>query len=66
MKKNIGTIDRVIRIAIAVVIGVLFSKGIITGWLGLLLGMIAVMFLLTGLVSTCPVYIPFSLSTRKK
>ena len=65
MKKNMGAIDRVGRIAIAVVIGILFFKGILTGWLSILLGIIAIAFLLTGLVSTCPIYLPFGLSTRK-
>ncbi len=66
MKKNIGTIDRIIRIAITSTIGLLLFKGIITGWLGLLLGIIAIILLLTGLIRTCPAYLPFSLSTRKK
>lgn len=65
MNKNMGTIDRIFRIAIATVVGVLFFKGVITGWLAIVLGIVAIAFLLTGLVSTCPIYLPFGLSTRK-
>lgn len=65
MKKNMGKIDRIFRIAIATLVGVLFFKGVITGWLAIVLGIVAIAFLLTGLVSTCPIYLPFGLSTRK-
>lgn len=58
--KNIGTVDRVIRIVLGLAIGTL---GIVYGsWLGL----IGLVPLLTATVSICPLYLPFGLSTRKK
>jgi len=64
MKKNMGTIDRFIRIASAVAIAVLYFGGVINGWLALVLGIIAAAFIITGFVSICPIYLPFGLSTR--
>ena len=66
MTKNMGTIDRVIRIVIALTVGVLYFMGQISGTAALILGILAVVFVLTSLVSTCPLYLPFGLSTRKQ
>ena len=66
MTKNMGTIDRVIRIVIALTVGVLYFTGQISGTVALILGILAVIFILTSLVSTCPLYLPFGLSTRKQ
>ncbi len=56
MKKNMGTTDRIIRSLIAVVIAVLYFTHTITGTLGIVLLVFAVVFLLTSLVSFCPLY----------
>ena len=64
MKKNMGTIDRGIRIVIALTVGVLYFMGQISGTAAIILGILAVVFVLTGLVGTCPLYLPFGLSTR--
>ncbi len=64
MKKNMGTIDRGIRIVIALTVGVLYFMGQISGTAAIILGVLAVVFVLTSLVGTCPLYLPFSLSTR--
>ena len=66
MKINMGTADRTIRILIAVAIGVLYVLNVISGWLAIVLGVIAVVFLLTSFVGFCPAYLPFGLSTRPK
>ena len=66
MKKNMGTIDRVIRTVIAVVIAVLYFTGQISGTVAIVLGIVAVAFLLTSLVGWCPIYKPFGISTRKE
>ena len=66
MKKNMGTVDRVIRVLIAVVFAVLFFTKVVTGTLGIILLVLGVVFLLTSVVSFCPLYLPFELSTRKK
>ena len=63
MKKNMGSADRIVRTIIAVVLGVLYYNEIISGTLGLVLVILAGIFLLTSLVSFCPLYAPFGLST---
>lgn len=65
MKKNMGTIDRVLRAIVAVVIGVLFFTNQITGTAAIILGVFALVFLLTSVVSFCPLYLPLGLSTCK-
>ena len=66
MKKNMGTIDKVIRILIALVVVVLFFTKVITGTLAIVLLILSGVFVLTSLLSFCPLYLPFGLSTRKK
>jgi len=66
MKKNLGTNDKVIRILIAVVFAVLFFTHVITGTIGIILLILAVVFVLTSLISFCPLYWPFGISTAKK
>jgi hypothetical protein len=66
MKLNMGKIDRTIRIIIAVFIAVLFFTGQISGIAAIILGIIAVIFILTGIIGFCPLYAPFRISTRKK
>ena len=63
MKRNIGTIDKVIRILVAVAIAVLFFTNVITGTLGIVLMALGAIFLITGLVSICPIYLLLGLST---
>lgn len=65
MTKNMGTTDRLIRTLVAVAIAVLYFTGTISGTLAILLGIVAVAFLVTSLVGWCPSYLPFGLSTRK-
>ncbi|HKI94780.1 MAG TPA: DUF2892 domain-containing protein [Gemmatimonadales bacterium] len=66
MKLNMGSADRTIRILIAIVIAVLYFTHLISGTLAIVLGIIAIAFILTSLVGWCPLYIPLSLSTRKR
>lgn len=65
MKQNMGTVDRVIRTLIAIGIGVLYFTGCISGTLAIILGVVAVVFLVTSLVARCPAYVPLGVSTRK-
>jgi len=65
MKKNMGTADRIIRVIIAAIIAVLYFTGIIPGTPGVILFILAVVFVLTSLISFCPLYAPFGLSTCK-
>ena len=61
-----GSTDRIIRIAVAAIIAVLYLMNIISGTAAIVLGVFAVILLLTSFVSFCPLYLPFNLSTRKK
>ena len=63
--KNMGKADRIIRVIIAVVVGILFYTKVITGTLAIVLLIFAGVFLLTSLVSTCPLYLPFGIKTCK-
>ena len=63
MKKNMGTTDRVIRIAIAAIIGFLYYNGTISGTLGIVLLGLAGIFVLTSFISFCPLYAPFGIKT---
>ena len=65
MKKNMGSADRVIRILIAAVIGILYYTGTIGGTLGLVLLVLAGIFVLTSFISFCPLYAPFGINTCK-
>ncbi len=61
-----GSTDRIIRIAVAAIIAVLYLMNVISGIIAIVLGAFAVILLLTSFVSFCPLYLPFNLSTRKK
>ena len=61
-----GSTDKIIRILIAIVIGGLYYTGTISGTLALVLGVFAVIFVLTSLISFCPLYLPLGISTCKK
>ena len=63
MKKNMGSADRIIRTIVAAIIAVLFFTDVITGTVGIILLVAAGVFLLTSIVSFCPLYAPFGLST---
>ena len=65
MKKNMGTIDRIIRIFFAALIAFLFFTHQITGTLGVVLIIFAAVLLLTSFISFCPLYLPFGLKTKK-
>lgn len=65
MTKNMGTIDRVIRLAIVVIIAALYFAGQLGGTVAIVLGIVAVAFLGTSLIGWCPTYVPFGISTRK-
>ena len=65
MKKNMGNADRIIRVIIAVIIAVLYFTNVISGILGIILLVLAGIFVLTSLMSFCPLYAPFGLSTCK-
>ena len=66
MKKNIGNIDKIIRLIIVAAIVTLYYINILTGTLAIVLLIVAGVFLLTSLFSFCPLYKPFGISTCPK
>jgi len=63
MKKNMGNVDKIIRILAAIIIATLYFTNILTGTLGIVLLVVSGVFVLTSLVSFCPLYAVFGLKT---
>jgi len=66
MKQNMGLIDRLLRVAVAVVIAVLYFTNQISGTAAVILGIFAIVFILTSAAAFCPLYAPFKFSTKKQ
>ena len=66
MTANMGNIDRIIRVALAIIFAVLYFSGTVTGTIGIILLVLGGIFLVTSLLSFCPLYLPFKFSTRKE
>ncbi len=62
MKKNVGQLDRIIRIVLGLAVLSLFF--ILDGGLRYI-SLLGIVFILTGVISFCPLYLPFGISTRK-
>lgn len=65
MKQNMGTIDKVVRILVAIVIGILYFTHQISGTTAIVLLILAGIFIVTSFMSFCPLYWPFGISTKK-
>lgn len=65
MKKNMGKYDRIIRVILAVLAAVLYFTGTVSGTVGIVLMILAGIFLLTSIISFCPLYAPFGIKTCK-
>lgn len=65
MKKNMGTTDKIVRITLAFVIAGLYITGIINGIIAIVGLFLAAVFILTSFIGTCPLYLPFGLSTLR-
>jgi len=61
-----GTIDRVVRFLVAALIAILYFTDQISGVAAIILGIFAVVFLITSFMSSCPLYMPLKISTIKK
>ena len=61
-----GYIDRVIRVIIAVIVAVLYFNGTLTGTVGVVLMILAIVFALTSMLSFCPLYTLFGISSQPK
>lgn len=65
MKPNMGTLDRVMRLVAAAIVIALYFMNVISGTVAIGLLVLAGIFILTSLISFCPLYLPFGLSTKK-
>lgn len=61
-----GTLDRLLRTLIAVFIGILYLLDVLTGTWAIIVGTIAIVFLLTSFIGTCPLYLPFDLPVKNQ
>jgi hypothetical protein len=66
MKKNMGMVDRAVRTIFAVVVAILYFTGSISGTAAVILGVLAVIMLLTSITAVCPLYGPLGMSTMKR
>jgi len=64
MIKNMGSVDRIVRLVVGAVLIGLFVTGITSGTWGVVSVVVAGVFILTSLVSTCPLYLPFGIRTN--
>jgi hypothetical protein len=66
MKKNVGSIDKVIRILMALLVITLYFTQVISGTVAVILLIVSAILILTSVISFCPIYWPFGISTDKK
>lgn len=66
LNKNMGTLDRTIRLLVAAVIAVLYFTGNLSGLAAIILGILAAVFIVVSIIGFCPLYLPFGFSTCKK
>ena len=66
MKKNMGITDRIVRVLIALLVVILYFTNFITGTIAIVLLALSGIFVLTSLVSFCPLYLPFGIRTCNK
>jgi len=66
MKNNMSSVDRIVRVIIALIFSALYITGTVTGVLAYVLLALGGVFVLTSAISSCPIYSFFGLSTCKK
>ena len=66
MKLNMGSWDRILRSLITLVIVILLITGVLKGALAIILGIVAIIFVVTSIIGFCPMYVVLGISTRKK
>ena len=66
MKKNMGTVDRIVRLVLAGAVLILYLTGAISGTVAVILGALATVWVVTSLLGFCPLYLPFKFSTRRE
>lgn len=65
MKKNMGTTDRIVRTILAIVMAALYFTGTVSGTLGVVMLILAIVFIATSIMGFCPLYLPLGLNTSK-
>ena len=65
MKNNMGSGDKGIRVAIAIVIALLYYFNVVEGMVAYVLMALAIIFLITSFINFCPLYAPFGINTCK-
>jgi hypothetical protein len=65
MKRNMSNTDRIVRVIVAALFAYLYFSGAVAGGLGIVLLVLAAVFVLTSIVAFCPLYAPFKFSTYK-
>lgn len=66
MKTNMAVLDRVLRVVLVALVAVLYFAGVLSPVASIVLGILAVIFLLTSIVGFCPIYRLLGISTRRK
>ena len=66
MKKNMGSTDKIVRIILAAIVAILYFTNVISGTLAIVLGALALIFVLTSFISFCPLYPILGINTKKK
>jgi Protein of unknown function (DUF2892) len=65
MKSNESVSDRVIRVVLGIILGLLVAFKVVVGGLAIAIGIVAALAIITGLVGFCALYALLGLSTRK-
>lgn len=66
MRANMRTVDRVLRTLVAIIVAILYFTDQTTGAVAAILGIVAVVFLLTSFMGYCPLYVPLKILTQKQ
>lgn len=66
MNKNMGWADRIVRMLLVITVIILFIADQVSGIGAVILGFLAVVFIITSFVGKCPLYALFGLSTKSK
>ncbi len=66
MKRNMGNLDRVLRVIVALVIVALYFTGMLSGPVAIGLLAVGGIFVLTSIIGVCPLYLPFGINTDDK
>ncbi len=66
MKRNMGILDRIIRIAIVAAVVVLYFVHVLSPVASIILGVLALVFLLTSIIGMCPIWMALGISTKRK